>query len=153
MSVQEKLIACLIENTGIELTESMLEDVKVRLNMILDLVGYSESTETTSAESKVVNVAESGIDDKLIQYLEELSRLKLTHEEEEKSKEELTKILGYIDMLNELDTDNVEAMSHPFPYTNNFRDDECKASTDRELILQNAPQQKDGCFKVPTTVE
>lgn len=153
MSVQEKLIACLIENTGIELAESMLEDVKVRLNMILDLVGYSESTETASAESKVVNVAESGIDDKLIQYLEELSRLKLTHEEEEKSKEELTKILGYIDMLNELDTDNVEAMSHPFPYTNNFRDDECKESTDRELILQNAPQQKDGCFKVPTTVE
>ena len=56
-------------------------------------------------------------------------------------------------MLNELDTDNVDAMSHPFPYTNNFRDDERKESTDRELILKNAPQQKDGCFKVPTTVE
>lgn len=153
MSVQEKLIACLVENTGIELNESMLEDVKVRLNMILDLVGYSETSETAVVENKVVNVAETGIDDNLIKYLEELSRLKLTHEEEERAKGELTKILGYIDMLNELDTENVEAMSHPFPYTNNFRDDECKASTDRELILQNAPQQKDGCFKVPTTVE
>lgn len=153
MSVQDKLIACLVENTGIELNESMLEDVKVRLNMILDLVGYSEGSDEAVIENKVVNVAETGIDDNLIKYLEELSRLKLTHEEEERAKGELTKILGYIDMLNELDTENVEAMSHPFPYTNNFRDDECNASTERELILKNAPQQKDGCFKVPTTVE
>lgn len=153
MSIQEKLIACLVENTGVELTESMLEDVKTRFNMILDLVGYSESAAETVSENKAVNVAETGIDDNLIKYLEELSRLKLSHEEEEKAKAELTKILGYIDMLNEIDTTDVEAMSHPFPYTNNFREDEVVASTDRELILKNAPQQKDGCFKVPTTVE
>lgn len=152
MTVQEKLIACLIENTGIEMTDAMLEDVKVRFDMILDLIGYSNVTESV-LENKVVNVAETGIDDNLIKYLEELSRLRLTHEEEERAKTDLTKILGYIDMLNELDTTDVEAMSHPFPYTNNFREDECRESTDRELILKNAPQQKDGCFKVPTTVE
>ena len=75
------------------------------------------------------------------------------HPEHYLLKEDLTKILDYIDTLNQLDTDNVEPMSHPFPYTNNFREDEAKASEDRELILKNAPQQKDGCFKVPTTVE
>lgn len=153
MSVQDKLVACLVENTGIELTEAMLEGVKARFNMILDLIGYSEVSENAVSENKTVNVAETGIDDNLIKYLEELSRLELTKEEEERAKGELTKILGYIDMLNELDTENVEAMSHPFPYTNNFREDECKESTERELILKNAPQQKDGCFKVPTTVE
>lgn len=153
MSVQEKLIACLIENTGIELTEAMLEDVKIRLDMILDLIGYSESTENITDEKKVVNVAETGIDDNLIKYLEELSRLRLSKEEEERAKADLTEILGYIDKLNEIDTTDVEAMSHPFPYTNNFREDEVKNSTERELILKNAPQQKDGCFKVPTTVE
>ena len=89
MSVQEKLIACLVENTGIELTEAMLEGVKTRLNMILDLIGYSENTETAVTENKAVNIAETGIDDNLIKYLEELSRLKLTPEEEEKSKGEL----------------------------------------------------------------
>lgn len=153
MSVQDKLVACLVENTGIELTEAMLEGVKARFNMILELIGYSEVSENAVSENKTVNVAETGIDDNLIKYLEELSRLELTKEEEERAKGELTKILGYIDMLNELDTENVEAMSHPFPYTNNFREDECKESTERELILKNAPQQKDGCFKVPTTVE
>lgn len=153
MSVQDKLITCLTQETGIELTESMHEDVLTRLNMILDLIGYSETNVGVTAENKVVNVAETGIDDNLIKYLEELSRLTLSAEEEIKAKEDLTKILEYIDTLNELDTDNIEAMSHPFSYTNNFREDECKESTDRELILKNAPQQKDGCFKVPTTVE
>lgn len=93
------------------------------------------------------------IDDKLISYLEDLSRLKLSKDEEDKAKEDLGKILAYIDKLNEPDTTDMEAISHPFPFTNNFREDEATASTDRELILKNAPQQKDGCFKVPKTVE
>ncbi|MCD7905982.1 MAG: Asp-tRNA(Asn)/Glu-tRNA(Gln) amidotransferase subunit GatC [Clostridiales bacterium] len=93
------------------------------------------------------------IDDKLIDYLEELSRLRLTEEEKEKEKTDLSKIISYVDKLGELDTENREAMSHPFDYTNNFRTDEAKPSFDRELILQNAPKKKDGCFQVPKTVE
>ena len=93
------------------------------------------------------------IDDKLIQYLEDLSRLRLTEEEKEKSKEELGKILNYVDMLNELDTTGVEEMSHPFSFTNNFREDEAVNTENREALLANAPEQKDGCFKVPQTVE
>ena len=93
------------------------------------------------------------IDDKLIQYLEDLSRLHLTEEEKEKSKEELGKILNYVDMLNELDTTGVEEMSHPFNFTNNFREDEAVNTENREALLANAPEQKDGCFKVPQTVE
>ena len=81
------------------------------------------------------------IDDKLIQYLEDLSRLHLTEEEKEKSKEELGKILNYVDM------------SHPFNFTNNFREDEAVNTENREALLANAPEQKDGCFKVPQTVE
>ena len=83
------------------------------------------------------------IDDKLITYLEDLSRLKLSEDEEKKAKEDLGKILAYIDKLNELDTTDMEAISHPFSFTNNFREDEAAASADRELILKNAPQQKD----------
>ena len=153
MSVQDRLLDCLENETGIVLTQSMREDVVTRLDMILDLIGYNDASASDSASAEVADISVTGIDDRLIKYLEELSRLRLSADEEEKAKEDLTKILGYIDTLNELDTDNVEAMSHPFPYTNNFREDECKESTDRELILKNAPQQKDGCFKVPTTVD
>lgn len=93
------------------------------------------------------------IDDKLITYLEDLSRLKLSGEEQEKAKEDLGKILNYMEKLNELDTTNIEPVSHPFTFTNNFRKDEKVQSYDRDLILKNAPDKKDGCFKVPKTVE
>jgi aspartyl-tRNA(Asn)/glutamyl-tRNA(Gln) amidotransferase subunit C len=93
------------------------------------------------------------INDELITYLEDLSRLKLTETEKEKAKTDLSKILSYIDKLNELDTAGVEAISHPFPFTNNFREDAVKESYDRALILSNAPAKKDGYFKVPKTVE
>lgn len=92
------------------------------------------------------------INNELITYLEDLSRLTLSKEEEEKAKVDLEKILNYIDKLNELDTTDVEAISHPFAFTNNFRDDVTVDSTDRDIILANAPMKKDGCFKVPKTV-
>ena len=93
------------------------------------------------------------IDDKLIAYLENLSRIRLSEDEKQTAGENLGEILNYIQKLNELDTEGVEAVSHPFPFTNSFREDQVEESFDRDLILQNAPEQKDGCFKAPKTVE
>lgn len=89
----------------------------------------------------------------LIDYVADLSRLRLTEEEKDKAEKDLGSILTYIDKLNELDTVGVEPMSHAFPVKNVFREDEVKPSEDREVLLQNAPVQQDGCFKVPKTVE
>jgi aspartyl-tRNA(Asn)/glutamyl-tRNA(Gln) amidotransferase subunit C len=89
----------------------------------------------------------------LISYLEKLGRISLTEEEKEKTRIDLSAILGYIDKLNELDTDSVEPLSHAFPITNVFREDEVTNSDRRDVILSNAPDKKDGCFKVPKTVE
>ncbi len=151
MIMVETLKRYLAEATGIEISEDKEDFVVSRIEALLDYIGYSEAEE--ESEQSVADIKVTGVDDNLIKYLEELSRLTLTAEEEERSKAELNKILDYIDMLNELDTDEVEPMSHPFAYTNNFREDEVVPSSDRETILKNAPQQKDGCFKVPTTVE
>jgi aspartyl-tRNA(Asn)/glutamyl-tRNA(Gln) amidotransferase subunit C len=46
----------------------------------------------------------------LISYLEKLGRIKLTDDEKEKTLIDLRSILGYIDKLNELDTDSVEPL-------------------------------------------
>lgn len=89
----------------------------------------------------------------LISYLEELGRIRLTEEEKAKTLIDLRSILGYIDKLNELDTDSVEPLSHAFPLTNVFREDVVLNTDHRDAILSNAPAQKDGCFKVPKTVE
>lgn len=63
------------------------------------------------------------------------------------------RMLDYIDKLNELDTSGVEPMSHVFPVNNVFRQDVVTSGEDRDNILKNAPQQKDGAFKVPKTVD
>lgn len=89
----------------------------------------------------------------LIQYLEALARIDLEPEQEKKISAELQEILTYIDMLNELDTEGVEALSHAFPVTNALRPDVVAPSKPTEVILQNAPNKQDGCFVVPKTVE
>lgn len=151
MIITENVLKFLEEITGIEISDEKLDFANAKIEDLLNYIGYSEGQEET--EQKTADIHETGIDDNLIKYLEDLSRLTLTTQEEERAKSELSKILSYIDMLNELDTDNVEPMSHPYEYTNNFREDEVMESSDRNDILKNAPQQKDGCFKVPTTVE
>lgn len=89
----------------------------------------------------------------LIKYLEKLARITLTEDEEKKVGNELQDILTYIDMLNELDTDGVEAMSHCFPVTNVMREDEVQPSMSEDEIVANAPESQDGCFVVPKTVD
>lgn len=89
----------------------------------------------------------------LIKYLETLARITLTEDEEKKVGTELGDILSYIDMLNELDTEGVEAMSHCFPVTNVMREDEVQPSMTPDEITANAPESQDGCFVVPKTVD
>lgn len=89
----------------------------------------------------------------LIKYLESLARITLTEDEEKKVGAELQDILTYIDMLNELDTKDVEAMSHCFPVTNVMREDEVQPSMTPDEITANAPEAQDGCFVVPKTVD
>ena len=89
----------------------------------------------------------------LIKYLEKLARITLNEDEEKKVGNEFQDILTYIDMLNELDTDGVEAMSHCFPVTNVMREDEVAPSMSPDEIVANAPESQDGYFVVPKTVD
>lgn len=93
------------------------------------------------------------ISDETMEYVGILAKLELSPEEKEAAKKDMGRMLDYIDKLNELDTNKVEPMSHVFPVTNVFREDVVTNGDDRAHILKNAPEQKDGAFKVPKTVE
>ncbi|WP_313134428.1 Asp-tRNA(Asn)/Glu-tRNA(Gln) amidotransferase subunit GatC [Anaerocolumna sp.] len=93
------------------------------------------------------------ITDETIEYVAALAKLELSSEEKEKAKKDLGSILAYMDTMNELNTDNVEPMSHVFPIKNVYRDDIVTNGPNRDILLSNAPKQKDGCFMVPKTVE
>jgi aspartyl-tRNA(Asn)/glutamyl-tRNA(Gln) amidotransferase subunit C len=93
------------------------------------------------------------ISNETIEYVGILAKLELSDEEKEEAKRDMGRMLDYIDKLNELDTEGVEPMSHVFSMNNVFREDAVVNGDDRENILANAPEQKDGAFKVPRTVE
>lgn len=93
------------------------------------------------------------ITDEIIDYVSILAKLRLSAEDREQAKKDMESMLQYIDMLNELDTDEVEPMSHIFPLENVFREDVVENGDERELLLKNAPSVKNGMFKVPRTVE
>ena len=92
------------------------------------------------------------ISDETIEYVGILAKLELNEEEKEQAKKDMSDMLDYyIDKLNELDTEGVEPLSHVFPVHNVFREDEVTNGDDRENMLKNAPQKKEGTYMVPKT--
>ena len=93
------------------------------------------------------------ISDETIEYVGILAKLELSEEEKEQAKKDMGSMLDYIDKLNELDTQGVEPMSHVFPVNNVFREDEVTNGDDRDNLLLNAPQKKEGTYMVPKTFD
>ena len=93
------------------------------------------------------------ISDETIEYVGILAKLELSEEEKEQAKKDMANMLDYIDTLNELDTSEVEPMSHVFPVNNVFREDVVTNGDDRDEILVNAPEAKEGAFVVPKTFD
>lgn len=93
------------------------------------------------------------ISDETIEYVGILAKLELSEEEKEQAKSDMGRMLDYIDKLGELDTADVEPMSHVFPVENVFREDVVTNGNEREELLSNAPEEKDGMFVVPKTFE
>ncbi len=87
-----------------------------------------------------------------VEHIAELARLKFKDEELENFTSQLNEILEYMEKLNELDTENVEPLSHPIESQNVFREDGVKPSVNREDALKNAPQKDEEFFKVPKVI-
>ena len=87
-----------------------------------------------------------------VEHIAELARLKFNEKELNSFMHQLNEILSYVEKLNELDTENVEPLSHPVENTNVFRDDEVMPSVKREEALKNAPNKNESFFKVPKVI-
>ena len=93
------------------------------------------------------------ITEELVDYVSELSRLKLPEAEKAAMAAELEKIVDYMDLLSGLDTTGVEPLSHVFPVKNVLRADQVAPSCDREALLAGAPASDGEAFLVPRAVE
>jgi aspartyl-tRNA(Asn)/glutamyl-tRNA(Gln) amidotransferase subunit C len=81
-----------------------------------------------------------------------LARLSLSDEELDRMTSQMGGILGYIDLLSELDTEQVEPMAHALDVANVFRADVARPSLDREEALGNAPSRDEECYLVPAVL-
>lgn len=78
-----------------------------------------------------------------------LARLRLSGAELDTLTTELAQIVGYVDQLGEVDTDEVEPMAHAVEMHNVFADDVVRPSLPREQSLANAPQHDGQAYLVP----
>lgn len=92
------------------------------------------------------------IDDETIENVCILAKLPLSDEAKEKAKEDMQKMLDYVEKLDELDTDGVEPLSHIFGDQNVFREDVVTNGDNKEAMLANAPKAKEGQYQVPKTI-
>ncbi len=81
-----------------------------------------------------------------------LARLELTETELTAMTEQLGQVLGYMDLLSELDTKDVEPMAHAVELSNVFRPDELRASYDRAEMLARAPHADSEFYLVPAVL-
>ncbi|MGP4060631.1 Asp-tRNA(Asn)/Glu-tRNA(Gln) amidotransferase subunit GatC [Halobacillus sp. H74] len=88
-----------------------------------------------------------------VKHVANLARLAITEEEAKTFTKQLDDIITYAEQLNELDTTGVEPTTHVLDLKNVMRKDEPKKWITQEDALKNAPDQKDGQFKVPSVLE
>ncbi|WP_067839100.1 Asp-tRNA(Asn)/Glu-tRNA(Gln) amidotransferase subunit GatC [Amphibacillus sediminis] len=88
-----------------------------------------------------------------VKHVAHLARLAITEEEVDVMTKQLGDIIHYAELLNELDTSHVEPTTHVLDLKNVMRKDEPRKWIEREDALKNAPDQKDGQFRVPSILE
>jgi len=93
------------------------------------------------------------VNEALVDKLANLARLKFDDSEKEAIKNDLQKMIQFVEKLNELDTAGVEPLLHMSGNINVLRTDEVKGSISREAGLKNAPVHDEYFFKVPKVIK
>jgi aspartyl-tRNA(Asn)/glutamyl-tRNA(Gln) amidotransferase subunit C len=93
------------------------------------------------------------VNEAMIEKLAHLARLQFNDEEKKEIKQDLQKMIAFVEKLNELELDGVEPLMHMSDEVNVLREDEVGGSISREEALQNAPLHDEQFFKVPKVIK
>ena len=91
------------------------------------------------------------ITDETVDYVGILSKLEITGDEKEQARKDIAEMLDYIDQLGELDTADVEPLTHVMTTGNVLREDIVTNGDMHEDTLANAPEVQDQMLAVPKT--
>jgi len=87
-----------------------------------------------------------------VKHIAKLAELDLTDKEIDKYQQELSEILEYVKILDEVDTKNVKPISQVTGFSNIVRADEVGKSFTNKEALKNAKRTKDGYFEVEQVI-
>jgi aspartyl-tRNA(Asn)/glutamyl-tRNA(Gln) amidotransferase subunit C len=90
------------------------------------------------------------LDREQVLHVARLARLDMSDDEVERMSDELSKVLGHIEKIRELDLQGVPPTSHVIDVVNALRADEPEPSLPREVILAAAPEPLNDGFGVPS---
>jgi aspartyl-tRNA(Asn)/glutamyl-tRNA(Gln) amidotransferase subunit C len=93
------------------------------------------------------------VNDALVDKLANLAKLQFDDAQKADIKNDLQKMIAFVEKLNELDTSGVEPLLHMTDEVNRLREDEIKGSVSREEALKNAPLHNEAFFKVPKVIK
>lgn len=85
-------------------------------------------------------------------HIAKLANLNLKDEEIDKYLLNLQDILNFANIVNSVDTENISETIGSTSNVNMFREDEIKEFKDKELLLQNAPEQANNMFSIPKVI-
>ncbi|WP_304171281.1 Asp-tRNA(Asn)/Glu-tRNA(Gln) amidotransferase subunit GatC [Limnochorda pilosa] len=88
-----------------------------------------------------------------VERVARLAHLGLTDEEKEHLQRDLSLILEAFDRLREVLTEGVEPTTHLVPQESVLRPDTVRPSLPQGQVLANAPETRDGFFRVPRILE
>lgn len=86
-------------------------------------------------------------------YVAGLARLRLTEAETEQLTGDMNQILGYMQLLNQINTDGVEPLEHVIGHEPELRADRALPPLPHEVALKNAPDADADHFRVPKVIE
>jgi len=92
------------------------------------------------------------VNDALIDNLSNLARLEFNAAEKEAIKNDLQKMIHFVEKLGELDTTGVEPLLHMSPEVNVLREDVPQGSISRAEALSTAPVTDGTYFEVPKVI-
>ena len=93
------------------------------------------------------------IDKQTVLKVANLARIEVTDSEAEAMVGKLDKIIGFVEQLSEVDTDNVEPLANVVDIDLRLREDVVSDGDCQDKVLANAPESLEGFFVVPKVVE
>ncbi len=93
------------------------------------------------------------VNDAMVDKLAHLSRLQFNENEKAEIKNDLQRMIAFVEKLNELNLEGVAPLLHMSDEVNVLREDEIKGSISREEALKNAPMHDEQFFKVPKVIK